>query len=245
MKDFTMHDRDTERMAVPVLAIKMVPIIAILAVLGGCARWDMTMVSTDAITGPSEFIAKSRDAAEKSMREKNRKRARRMAETGKKYAERCVSIAPDTPGCYYWRAVNTGLFHRVHLVGYQRGIKRMINDCDRVIDLEPSYDNAGAYRILGQIYTKLPQTGGTAESITRDLDLAEKYLREAIHTAPDYPENYVTLAETLLEKDNVEESIAALEKAKELAPHWKTDISYEDWQATMRSLDKKIAKATK
>jgi hypothetical protein len=72
--------------------------------------------------------------------------------------------APEEAGCYYYRAVNTGLYHEVKIVGYQKGVKQMIEDCEMVIKLDPKYDHGGAYRILGQIYTKLPQTTGRPAS---------------------------------------------------------------------------------
>ena len=59
------------------------------------------------------------------------------------------------------------------------GIKQMIEDCKTVIEVNPDYDHAGAYRMMGGIYTKLPQTGGNVESITRNLPLAEEYLKKA------------------------------------------------------------------
>lgn len=192
-----------------------------------------------------ELVAASRGFAQKSLSEENRGQARELAEQGIDAAERCLMMAPEEPGCYYWRAVNTGLYHRVHVIGYQRGVKRMIEDCGKVIALDPRYDHAGAYRILGELYTKLPQTGGTTDSVTRDLSLAEGHLREAVKLSPDYPENYILLAETLLAQDNLRESVSALRNAENLTPHWKNDISYKSWQSTMLALEKKVRKADK
>lgn len=193
----------------------------------------------------SELLAKAREASELAQSAKDRDTQRNWALHGVSIAEQCLMRAPEEPGCYYYRAVNTGLYHEVKIVGYQTGVKKMIEDCETVIRLDPRYDHAGAYRILGQIYTKLPQTTVRPENVTRDLDRAEDYLRQAVRIAPDYPENHIFLAETLLEKDRYAEAEAELKNAEELSPRWKQDRSHDSWQITMRDLSKKIDRKIK
>lgn len=198
--------------------------------------------------GPSwnaeRLLVASRDSARESMNETNRRKAKELATQGVEYAERCLMLLPEEAGCYYWRAVNTGLYYRVQIIGYQRGVKNMIEDCHRVIDIDAGYDHAGAYRILGQIYTQLPQTGGHADSITRDLPLAEHYLRKALRLSPDYPENHLVLAETLLAQGKIAEAIKALTVAQELVPQWRNDSSYNEWKHNALTLEKEIARAS-
>ncbi|MFH0798973.1 MAG: TRAP transporter TatT component family protein [Pseudomonadota bacterium] len=192
-----------------------------------------------------KLVESARKAALSALREQKRGRSRDFAEQGIELAERCLATAPEEPGCYYWRAVATGLYYRARVIGYQRGVKRMIEDCHKVIALDERYDNAGAWRILGQLYTQLPQTGGAADSITRDLDLAEESLKKAISIAPDYPENHIALTETLLAQEKFEESAKTLEAAMNLMPRWKRDASYNEWRTQMATLSKKIIKTYK
>ena len=198
--------------------------------------------------GPSwnaeRLLVASRDSARESMKETNRRKAKELAQKGVGYAEHCLMLLPEEAGCYYWRAINTGLYYRVHIIGYQRGVKKMIEDCHKVIDIDASYDHGGAYRVLGQIYTQLPQTGGHADSITRDLPLAEHYLRKALRLAPDYPENHLALAETLLAQGKIAEAIKALTVAQELVPQWRNDTSYEEWKHNALTLEREIARAS-
>lgn len=217
--------------------------IILALTLTACAGHKDARTAGSPING--EMVVAAREIAFAGIKEKDSGTAKDLAVKGMDLGDKCVAASPEKPGCYYWRAVNTGLYHKVHVVGYQRGIKRMIDDCNKVIELDPSYDNAGAYRILGQIYTQLPQTGGTAESVTRDLPLAEKNLREAVRLAPDYPENYLALAETLLDEEKTSEAQSALSNAKHLAVRFRNDISYDDWRISMKGLEKKIAKAAK
>lgn len=192
-----------------------------------------------------QLVEAARDAAYSSIKTSKRAEAKAAAESGMEYSERCIAAAPDEPGCYYWRAVNTGLYYKIHVIGYQRGVKKMIADCQKVISKDPNYDHAGAYRMLGEIFTQLPATGGAADSIVRDLPKAEEYLRKAVQIADDYPENHIALAATLLAEDKFEESIAALTNARKLAPKWKHDVSYNDWSDTMLALEKKVGRNKK
>ncbi len=191
------------------------------------------------------LLIASRDSARKSMGSSKRKESKIEAELGREYANLCVERMPKNAGCYYWRAVNTGLYYSIHIIGYQRGIKEMIADCKRVIELDPTYEHAGAYRILGQIYTQLPQTAGRPDSVVRDLSLAEKYLKKGIEIAPDYPENRLSYASTLFAEGKRDEASKELAKTLELMPHWKKDVSYNEWKETTSALDKKIARASK
>ena len=192
-----------------------------------------------------ELVAKAKEASELAQNAKDRDTQRNWALHGISVAEQCLMRAPEEPGCYYYRAINTGLYHEVKIVGYQTGVKRMIEDSETVIKLDPKYDHGGAYRILGQIYTKLPQTTGRPDSVTRDLDKAENYLRQAVRIAPDYPENHLFLAEALFEKEKYAEAQSELTEAQELAPRWKQDKSQNEWTLSMRDLSKKIDKKTK
>jgi tetratricopeptide (TPR) repeat protein len=192
-----------------------------------------------------KILDASRQAATAAMKEKNKGKIKAMTLEGQALAEKCAGIDPQNAGCYYWHAVNIGLYYQARVIGYQTGIKKMLADCDKVIALDPGYDHAGAYRMRGQIYTKLPQTGGSVDSVTRDLELAEENLRKAVELAPDYPENHLALAEVLLDKKDTKGALAALTSAKGLAPGWKSDVSYGDWTKDMKGLEKKLSRKTK
>lgn len=229
------------------MKIVFISILCLVVAAGACAKAPHRAGAKPQVLelATEELVALARDSARQSMEFSNRTKAKELAEHGIGYAKRCILAAPNEAGCYYWRAINTGLYYRLHVIGYQRGVKQMIEDCKKVIELDPAYDYAGAYRVLGGIYTQLPQTGGTAESITRDLDLAEKYLREAVNIAPDYPENHLALAETLLEKEETTAARVELTMAQELAPSWKHDVAYRDWQKTISQLGEKLRKLKK
>ncbi len=222
-----------------------ISLVAACVLLAGCAGSHdaSSQYAGGSSWNTQQLIAGARDAADESMRLDNRGKAKAAAMHGRELAERCLMTAPEEAGCYYWRAVNTGLYYKIHVIGYQNGIKQMISDCEKVISLDARYDHAGAYRMLGELYLKLPQTAGRPDSITRDMDLSEKYLRKAVEIAPDYPENQIMLSEVLLEQDNISGAIEALSAARDLTPRWKNDASYSDWKSTLMALEHKIGKA--
>lgn len=192
-----------------------------------------------------QLLIGSRNAANDSIKTHNRSKAAESARRGMAMAEACLMRAPEEAGCYYWRAVNTGLYYRVHIIGYQDGVKSMISDCNKVITLDERYDHAGAFRMLGELYAKLPQTAGRADSVTRDLDLAEQNLRKAVQLAPEYPENQLALAELFVMQDKTSDAIAPLSAARNLTPQWKNDASYDEWKSLTLALEKKVEKAGK
>ncbi|MBT3181123.1 MAG: tetratricopeptide repeat protein [Deltaproteobacteria bacterium] len=223
---------------------RVVATLAVLTFLCACSgsKKEPETLAKNGTWTTQKLLVASKDAALSSMETSERGKAKALAEQGVEFAERCLMRAPENAGCHYWRAVNTGLYYKIRVIGYQKGIKQMVEDCKAVISVNPDYDHAGAYRMLGQIYTKLPQTGGNVDSTTRDLSLAEGYLEKAISLAPDYPENYLALSEVLFAQNKYVEALDSLATAKELTPHWKTDTSYNDWKVTMRGLENKLKK---
>lgn len=220
-----------------------VPALLVLALFGaGCKRSPISTAIDE--MNVQQLADASQYAAERALLTSGRKaksKQKDWAIKGRTYAQRCIGIAPDEAACYYWRAVNTGLYHQVKVRGYQKGIKQMISDCETVIRLgKGGYDHAGPYRIPAQIYTKLPETGGRPDSTVRDLDKALELLRRAVAIAPDYPENRIALAETLYKLDRFDEAMKELVLAKRESRAWRSDSSYRDWQKTINKLTRKI-----
>ena len=223
--------------------MKHLAIISIIIVVGlsaSACKKEPAEVALDQMS-TMELIESSMNSSIEAQKETSKGERKRWAESGIAYANRCVEIAPNTPECYYWRAVNTGLYHSVKVVGYQRGIKQMIDDCNAVIAMgRETYDNAGPWRIQGQIFTKLPETGGRPDSLIRDLDKALVYLRKAVDLAPTYPENHIALAEALYKEGEEDAARNELDLAKELAPQWQSDASYDEWKKEIAKLMKKV-----
>ena len=147
------------------IAMKKKAILSLIAcsavLIVGCSSSNKSEPTAKIKNGSwttQKLLMASKDAAAASMDEKNRGKAKDLAVDGIDFAERCLMRDPENAGCYYWRAVSTGLYYKIRVIGYQDGIRQMIADCKKVIEIDPSYDSGGAYRMLGQIYTKLSKT---------------------------------------------------------------------------------------
>lgn len=165
-----------------------------------------------------------------------------LSEKGIASAEACIKETPENAACYYFHAVNTGLYYQTQIIGYQKGLKAMVADSKKVVEMDPSYEHGGAYRILGLIYTSVPETAFSPDHIVRDLDAAIDNLRKAVQVAPDYPENYLALTTAFLKAENKEEAAAALKKAEELMPNWRDHADYPAWKKEFKKLAKKVGK---
>lgn len=172
----------------------------------------------------------------------SRKQTEKLSQEGIAASQECLAHAPEEAGCYYWRAVNTGLYYQAHIIGYQTGVKQMIADAQKVIQLDAAYQHAGSYRLLGQLYTQLPVSSSRADNIVQDLSKAEDYLRKALQLAPLYPENHLALAENLLKQERFADAEKELQAAKELTPQWKRNHSYAAWLSNTKKLEGELAK---
>jgi tetratricopeptide (TPR) repeat protein len=165
-----------------------------------------------------------------------------LIKNSRELAEECVMKDPENASCYYWRAYVTGLYYQSQIIGYQEGVKAMIKDCEKSVDLDPSVEHGGAYRILGKLYTELPSFTLTKNGTARDLELAEKYLYSATHIDPQFPENRLYLTETLLAKEKIGEAKQELEAVEDLLPQWNCHRDYNSWMAILEKLEKEIYK---
>ncbi len=161
-----------------------------------------------------------------------RKPERRLAyiEDGRQVAENCLSDlksnlytieterAAFSTACLYYRIVFTGLYYKAKVVGYQKGLKKMIADAELLMAQNPAYEEGGVYRILGNIYLKTPNFSLKSDAILKDLQKAEQYADEALRLAPDNPENLLLKGEVLWEKGDREAARAYFKTAKEKLP---------------------------
>jgi tetratricopeptide (TPR) repeat protein len=182
----------------------------------------------------------SRNLAVKAEDAKDPKEKSRLAQDGISAADECIMKNPEQAECYYWRAINTGVYYSAHVVGYQDGLKSMIRDCKKVLTLNDKLEHGGAYRTLGKIYTDVPETTITKDGVTQDLALSIAYLKKAVQIDSSYPENHIYLAEALMAAGKKAEAISSLANAEALVPQWKNHHDYSYWQKLNRNLSEKI-----
>lgn len=203
--------------------------VFVLFIFISCAhvQKDKTIAGIDK---SEEFLKNAKISFEKSYFAKSRRDKILNAKRGIIFAEECIKSSPENPGCYYYRAANTGLYYQARIVGYQKGLKQMINDCNKVIEFEPNYENSGAYLMLGQIYLQVPITAMRQGDIKRNINLANKYLSKAATISPNYPENHLYLANAQLEAGELELAKQELSVALKLMKNMGNSPYFDEWK---------------
>jgi tetratricopeptide (TPR) repeat protein len=221
------------------LRITLLAVIAIF--LASCAKEGMDITIKPGT--PSWKISKQYSYAYEHSKSRGERIA--LAEKGTEYADKCISEEPENPACYFYHALNVGHYYQSKVVGYQKGLERMVEDCNKVIKLKPSYASGGGYRVLGQIYTEVPVFTLRSSGIIRDLDRAINYLLKAIDYGPKYPENYISIATAYLKAGRKEDATIAIIKAKRFLPKWKGHDDYNTWKKVTKKLSKKLKRHIK
>lgn len=175
----------------------------------------------------SALIEQSKAASEKSMNVATPKQKISYSKNGINLANDCVKFFPKEVGCYYYRAVNTGLYYETVGIGYQKGLKKMIKDLKAVINLDDSYEEGGAYQILGNIYLHVPSFSLSKNSVTKNINKAYVYAKKAMKKNPQNLENRFLLAEVLVEMEENEKAYEYLVKLKEDYPK-KPSLNWHD-----------------
>lgn len=138
------------------------------------------------------WLEKSRVVSLAAKHHSNLREKSRLAGQGITFANKCLYLARDNAGCYYYRAVNRGIELGTRVTRIKKDLNRMIADFEKVTHLAPAYDQGGAYRALGYVYLKLPVIP-TGTGRTRDLVQARAYGEKALRSAPGSPDNRLLL----------------------------------------------------
>jgi tetratricopeptide (TPR) repeat protein len=136
------------------------------------------------------------------------------------YAERARRLEPTGVEGRYFLAVSAGLVAETRSTGALGLVPTIESEAIEALRLDPGFEEAGAHRILGELYHQAP---GFPVSVGDD-DLALEHLREAVRIAPDFPPNRIALAEVYLSEGADEEArrtlAPLLESGPELPPRW-------------------------
>jgi tetratricopeptide (TPR) repeat protein len=130
-----------------------------------------------------------------------------LYEKAMEVAEAAVKRHPKKPGPRYWLGVAYGLKATAPKTGpitCLALIDPIEQQMKTLIELDPTYEYGGPWRVLGRINTKMPFLLGG------DKDLAEEYLRKALKMGPKYYLNHLYLADVLGRLDRREEAYALL-----------------------------------
>lgn len=135
-----------------------------------------------------------------------KKERRNLFSQGVYWADRAIELEPERPDGYYWQGVNNGKYGEVRGVLKSLFLVGPIKDAmNKVIELDRSYEDGGADRVLGRVYFKLPGFAGGSK------DKSLEHLEKSKELGPEDALTRIYLAETLIKFDEVEKARAELE----------------------------------
>ncbi|HUI06572.1 MAG TPA: tetratricopeptide repeat protein [Verrucomicrobiae bacterium] len=157
---------------------------------------------------------------------------REVAKSGVVAARRARALKPEGVEGHYYYAIDVGLLADADRLYGLKAVGEMEPALRRAIELDERYDFAGPLRVLGVLLLRSPGPPTSIGSPRKGLRL----LQRAVELFPDYPENYLYLAEALRDNRRPDEARAALAKVLD-APAW-PDEQFESgqWKADAEKL---------
>ena len=132
----------------------------------------------------------------------------RAAKIGIAHAQRARELKPDGVEGHYYYALNVGWLADADRSYGLDAVGEMEKALKRAIELDEKYDHAGPLRTLGILHLRTPGPPVSIGSPRKGLRL----LQRAVEAFPEYPENYLYLAEALRDTGKTEEARVALDK---------------------------------
>jgi len=132
-----------------------------------------------------------------------------------------LRLVKGAPALYLWTAVHWGEWGlaKGKFASARSGVAGRLRDLSQtLIDMDPLFDDAAGYRILGKLHSDAPKIIFITGWISHEKGL--QYLRRAYKVAPDNPVNCAFLAESILdhEPEKKAEARALLEHCVSLTP---------------------------
>jgi tetratricopeptide (TPR) repeat protein len=100
--------------------------------------------------------------------------------------------------------------------------------------LDPSVEEGGPHRALGNLYLEIPYVLGG------DLDLSIKHFQKAIQLGPEFGENYLGLAEVYIENRDFVLAKNVLDQFLDMELSSQKNEPILEWRAEALNLLKKI-----
>jgi hypothetical protein len=116
-----------------------------------------------------------------------------LAQEGITVSRWVIGQNPDLAAGHYYLAMNLGQLARTKSLGALKLVSEMEKQFQTATELEAGFDHAGPDRSLGLLYRDAPGWPTSVGSRAR----ARRHLQRAAELCPDFPENLLSLFETL------------------------------------------------
>jgi len=154
---------------------------------------------------------------------------------GQSYAETLIREGPNRVEGHYWLAMN--LCGQSEDGGKLLGRKLLpliMEELNRSLTLDETYDQAGAHRVLGRIYYEAP---GWPLSVG-DMQKSLQHLKAAVRLSPATSTNHLYLAETLL---RLNEAILARQELAQVLKSSRYAVKAQDLDEDRQEARRRLA----
>lgn len=160
------------------------------------------------------------------------------ARRGVVLARQARALKADGVEGQYWYALAVGLLANEDRTYGLSAVGEMEAALKRAIEIDERYDMAGPPRILGILQLRTPPPPTSIGSPRKALRL----LQHAVELFPDYPENYLYLAEALRDNGRADEAREALRKVLEAKPWPDRQFESQQWKSAALKLRDRLDK---
>jgi tetratricopeptide (TPR) repeat protein len=154
------------------------------------------------------------------------------AKRGIVLARHARELKPDRVEGHYWYALNVGLLADVDRAYGLDAVSEMQTALKRAIELDERYDFGGPLCLLAILHLRSPGPPVSIGSPRKGLRL----LQRAVELLPDYPENYLYLAEALRDTEKPDEARKAIDKVLQAPPRPDQQFESAKWKQDARKL---------
>ncbi len=138
---------------------------------------------------------------------------KKIYDLGKNLGESALKEFPNSAGINLFTAIVWGVWGEEYgiLAAARKGVAGKIKDlCEKAIKIDPNFDEAGAYRVLGRVYFKAPKIWPILRWPSKEK--AVEILEKAYKQAPDNLTTKQFLAEALYSQGEKKRAIALMKE---------------------------------
>ena len=160
----------------------------------------------------------------------------KYAEEGIAACRAALALYPSSAPAHYYLGMNIG-----QVADTKRNLSafRMVKDMEREFNaarlLDKKLDYAGPDRNLGLLYRDAPSIVSIGSR-----SKARQHLEEAVHLAPDFPENQLNLIESYLKWDYKTEALRQFGELEKMWPQAEKNFTGIEWKSTWVDWNKRL-----
>ncbi|HSY08483.1 MAG TPA: hypothetical protein VK820_08095 [Steroidobacteraceae bacterium] len=193
--------------------------------LAACTVPVRPAVQTPTHASSAELAAAIAADARKAEHESDPHIRAELARAARRDADTCIAAAPQAVACLFSRGVALGLEAREHPALAGAILNDMLATLARAETVDPAYDDAGPARVQALVWIRAPGWPLGPGDPERGLAAAER----AAALRPEYPPNWLAVAEAQAKTGAAADARASYARARELATQLPDSPERAEW----------------